>query len=166
MQIIKTTENDYHTPAVVTKEEWKNILSNKSFMKRSYTDALIAFYLEDKHESTCKNLSEKYNKHHNFFNASISQFAKQVQKHLGKFEVQDKDGNPIYWRIVMTGRYDSQNLFIWTLRDELVEAIEELNFVESNIDDMEITLNNNQASYTWIPAFKAILQKTNRDVSY
>ena len=82
MQIIKTTENDYHTPAVVTKEEWKNILSNKSFMKRSYTDALIAFYLEDKHESTCKNLSERYNKHHNFFNASISQFAKQVQKNL------------------------------------------------------------------------------------
>ena len=156
MQIIKTTENDYHTPAVVTKEEWKNILSNKSFMKRSYTDALIAFYLEDKHESTCKNLSERYNKHHNFFNASISQFAKQVQKDLGTFEVQDKDGNPIYWRIVMTGRYDSQNLFIWTLRDELVEAIEDLNFVESNLDDMEITLNNNQASYTWIPAFKAI----------
>ena len=156
MQIIKTTENDYHTPAIVTKEEWKNILSNKSFMKRSYTDALIAFYLEDKHESTCKNLSERYNKHHNFFNASVSQFAKQVQKDLGKFEVQDKDGNPIYWRIVMTGRYDSQNLFIWTLRDELVEAIEELNFVESNIDYMEITLNNNQASYTWIPAFKAV----------
>lgn len=48
----------------------------------------------------------------------------------------------------MTGRYDSQNLFIWTLRDELVEAIEDLNFVESNLDDMEITLNNNQASYT------------------
>lgn len=156
MQIMKTTKNDYHTPAVVTKEEWKNILSNKSFMKRSYTDALIAFYLEDNHESTCKNLSEKYNKYHNFFNASISQFAKQVQKDLGKFEVQDKDGNPIYWRIVMTGRYDSQNLFIWTLRDELVEAIEELSFVESNLDGMEITLNNPQHEFTWILAFRII----------
>nr|WP_241878042.1 hypothetical protein [Psychrobacter sp. PraFG1]UNK04455.1 hypothetical protein MN210_08915 [Psychrobacter sp. PraFG1] len=156
MQVIKTTENDYHTPALVTKEEWKQILSNNELMRRNYTDSLIAFYLEDGHESTCKNLSEKYNKHHNFFNASISQFAKHVQMHLNRFKIQDKDGNSIYWRIVMVGKYNEQNLFVWTLRDELVEAMEELNFVESNIDDMEITLNNNQAKYTWIPAFKAI----------
>lgn len=158
MQIIKTTENDYHTPAVVTKEEWKQILSNSELMRRNYTDSLIAFYLEDSHESTCKNLSEKYNKHSNFFNASISQFAKQVQLHLNRFKIQDKEGNSIYWRIVMTGRYDARNLFVWTLRNELIEAMEELNFIETNIDDMEIILNNNQASYTWIPAFKAVSQ--------
>lgn len=156
MQIIKITENDYHTPAVVTKDEWKQILSNNELMRRNYTDSLIAFYLEDGHESTCKNLSEKYNKHHNFFNASISQFAKHVQMHLNRFKIQDEDGNSIYWRIVMVGKYNEQNLFIWTLRDELVEAIEELNFVESNINDMEITLNNQQYKFTWIPAFRII----------
>ena len=158
MQIIKTTENDYRTPAVVTKEEWKQILSNNELMKRNYTDSLIAFYLENGHESTCKNLSEKYNKHSNFFNASISQFAKHVQLHLNRFEIQDKDGNSIYWRIVMTGRYNANGLFVWTLRDEIVEAMEELDFIKDNIDDMEITLSNNQVSYTWIPTFKAVSQ--------
>jgi len=142
-------------PAIITTEVWKQILSNKSLMKRTYIDTLLAFYLEAQHESTCKNLGEKYNKDPNYFNISISNLAKKVQQHLDLPKPIGPSNDSKLWPLVMTGR-NVNNLFAWTLRDELVEAMEDLNFVESNINDMEIILNNNQARYTWIPAFKAI----------
>ncbi len=121
METITVTEGDYESPAFVTKDEWKKILSNKDILKRSYIDALIAFYLEPGHKSTCKALSDKYNLHHNIFNVAITQFGKQVQKQLNRFQIVSNDGSQIYWRIAMTGRYDSSNFFEWTMREELVE---------------------------------------------
>lgn len=157
METITVTEGDYESPAFVTKDEWKQILSNKDIMKRSYIDALIAFYLEPGHKSTCKALGGKYNLHHNTFNGAITQFGKQVQKELNRFQIVSNEGSQIYWRIAMTGRYDSSNFFEWTMREELVEAIEDLDFVSANYKDMEIKLNKNtQYQFTWIPAFKAI----------
>lgn len=157
METITVTEGDYESPAFVTKDEWKQILSNKDIIKRSYIDALIAFYLEPGHKSTCKALGDKYNLHHNIFNVAITQFGKQVQKQLNRFQIVSNDGSQIYWRIAMTGRYDSSNLFEWKMRDELVEAMKDLNFVDNNYKDMKMTLNQNeQYDFTWIPAFKAI----------
>ena len=52
METITVTEGDYESPAFVTKDEWKQILSNKDIMKRSHIDALIAFYLEPGHKSS------------------------------------------------------------------------------------------------------------------
>lgn len=157
MEIITVTEGDYESPAFVTKDEWKQILSNKDIMKRSYIDALIAFYLESGHKSTCKALGDKYDLHHNTFNGAITQFGKQVQKELDRFKIISNEGSQIYWRIVMTGRYDSNNLFEWKMRDELVEAMEDLDFVDNNYENMQLKLNRNQQyQFTWIPAFKAI----------
>ncbi|MGP5548879.1 AAA family ATPase [Psychrobacter alimentarius] len=157
METITVTEGDYESPAFVTKDEWKQILSNKDIMKRSYIDALIAFYLEPGHKSTCKALGDKYDLHHNAFNGAITQFGKQVQKELNRFQIVSNEGGQIYWRIAMTGKYDSNRLFEWTMRDELVEAMEDLDFVSANYKSMEIKLNKNkQYQFTWIPAFKAI----------
>ena len=157
MKTITVTEGDYESPAFVTKDEWKQILSNKDIMKRSYIDALIAFYLEPGHKSTCKALGDKYDLHHNTFNGAITQFGKQVQKELNRFQIVSNEGGQIYWRIVMTGRYDSNHLFEWKMRDELVESIEDLDFVSANYKSMEMKLNKNkQYQFTWIPAFKAI----------
>ncbi|MGE6439951.1 AAA family ATPase [Psychrobacter sp. NPDC078409] len=157
MEIITVKEGDYVSPAFVTKDEWKQLLSNKNIMKRSYLDVLIAFYLEPGHKSTCKALGDKYDLHHNTFNGAITQFGKQVQKELNRFQIVSNEGGQIYWRIVMTGRYDSSNLFEWKMRDELVDAMEDLNFVDNNYKDMEMTLSQNkQYEFTWIPAFKAI----------
>lgn len=157
METITVTEGNYESPALVTKDEWKQILSNKDIMKRSYIDALIAFYLEPEHKSTCKALGDKYNLHHNTFNGAITQFGKQVQKELNRFQIVSNEGGQIYWRIIMTGRYDSSNLFEWAMRDELVEAIEDLDFVSTNYKSMEIVSNQNQQKqFTWIPAFAAL----------
>ena len=98
METITVTEGDYESPAFVTKDEWKQILSNKDIMKRSYIDALIAFYLEPGHKSTCKALGDKYALHHNTFNGAITQFGKQVQKkELNRFQIVSNEGSHIYW---------------------------------------------------------------------
>ncbi|MFT0771446.1 hypothetical protein [Psychrobacter aquimaris] len=91
MEIITVKEGDYVSPAFVTKDEWKQLLSNKNIMKRSYLDVLIAFYLEPGHKSTCKALGDKYDLHHNTFNGAITQFGKltpavnPVELNLGDF---------------------------------------------------------------------------------
>ena len=157
METITVVEGDYQSPALVTKDEWKQILANTDLMKRNYIDALIAFYLEPQHRATCRALGDKYALHHNTFNVAITQFGKQVQKYLNRFKIVSNEGNQIYWRIVMTGQYDSNRLFEWTMRNELVEAMEDLGFVDNNYKNMEMKLKQNQQyQFTWIPAFKAI----------
>lgn len=109
----------------ITVEEWKTILTDETLMYHTYRDVLINFYNEPEYKSTCKALGKKYDKSPQHFNSIITHFAKSVQKRLNHFEVFGTNGKPTYWIIPMKGKYVGK-YFEWTLRPELVQAIEEL----------------------------------------
>ncbi|MDR3246846.1 MAG: AAA family ATPase [Prevotellaceae bacterium] len=113
----------------ITVEEWKKILQDEELS--FYKEVLIRYYNEPKHSSTCKAMGVKYNASPHSFNSLITHFARKVQKKLNRFEVRT-GGEPTYWVIPMTGKYVN-NYFEWTLRPELVQAIEEIWITKSNI---------------------------------
>jgi 5-methylcytosine-specific restriction enzyme B len=133
-----TLKNGEYTCDVgISVEEWKNILQDENLMKDNYKDVLAKFFNELNHKSTCKALGEKYNTSPQSFNGTITNFAKAVQKKINRFQVIDIDGSPTYWSIPMNGKRLRGGLFEWRMREELVKAVLELDFFNSNEKQLE-----------------------------
>ena len=128
----------------MNKQDWIEILSDDSFMSNNYKFALSIFYLESDHKATCKYLAEKYHTHPTSISGFITQFSARVQGKLNRFEVVKEDGSPNWWLITMTGKKVAGGLFEWRLRDELIDAMKHLNFVDSSqlkIDSLSTLVN-------------------------
>lgn len=135
----------------MNKQDWIEILSDDSFMSNNYKFALSIFYLESDHKATCKYLAEKYHTHPTSISGFITQFSARVQGKLNRFEVVKEDGSPNWWLITMTGKKVAGGLFEWRLRDELIDAMKHLSFVDSSqlkIDSLSTLVNfiNNDLS--------------------
>ncbi len=126
------TNGEYLCDIDITVDEWKTILQDENLLNDNYKDALIKFYTEPDHKSTCKALGEKYNVSPQSFNGTITNFAKAVQKKLNRFEIIGTDGKLTYWIIPMNGKHISDGLFEWSIREELVTAIMELDLINKN----------------------------------
>lgn len=146
MEIKKVIKQDgeYQCDIDVTVDEWKSILQDKTIMNKNYVDVLLKFYSEPEHKSTCKELGIKYDKSPQSFNGTITNFAKATQKKLNRFEVIGADGDSSFWIIPMKGKYKDKH-FEWTIRPELVKAIEEIdirNTIQFDMDYFNLTEEN------------------------
>ena len=131
MQQIVVKSDDYNSESQVTKDEWLKILSDDSFMTNNYKYALSIFYLEPEHKATCKFLAEKYNTSPFSISGFITGFSRAVQERLNRFEITTEEGDKTYWLVTMLGTKVSGKLFEWKLREELVDAMTELNYMDS-----------------------------------
>ncbi len=154
-------EGEYQCNIDVTVEEWKEILQDKTITTDNHKDVLLKFYSEPKHKSTCKELGSKYNVSPQSFNGTITNFAKVVQKNLNRFEIIGTDGKPTYWIIPMQGKHVGE-YFEWTMRPELVQAMDELNLKNKHllqkIYDNAIEDKHWVFSY-WFPLYKKSVQE-------
>lgn len=132
MQQIVVQSDDYNSESQVTKDEWLKILSDDNFMTNNYKYALSIFYLEPNHKATCKYLAEKYNTSPFSLSGFITGFSRGVQERLNRFEITTEEGEKTYWLITMLGTKVSSKLFEWKLRDKLVEAMQELDYIDAN----------------------------------
>lgn len=105
----------------VTTEEWYGLLCYDK--AEPYIDTLLAFMREPQHCGTCSAMAQKYNTPAQHYNAKVTNFAKWVQKRLGRFRVIGTDGNDTFWAIVMQEGWDTKQGFKWQLRNELVDAL-------------------------------------------
>ncbi|WP_201593777.1 McrB family protein [Psychrobacter fulvigenes] len=143
-EIIVKNGDYYNTPSQVTKEEWLNILSDDSFMTNNYRYVLSIFYIETEHKATCKYLAEKYHTHPTSISGFITQFSARVQENLNRFQFIDENGSQKFWLVTMTGQKITNGLFEWRLRNELIEAIDELKYVQKSmlqINNLERLVN-------------------------
>ena len=153
MEKIYTVENPKGTFSCdidITVAEWQDILKNKKLTTDNYMTALMAFYDEPGHKATCQALGIKHYGNAvdaQKFNSWITQFGKAVVKHLNRFHVfdPDEDDKERFWPVAMgKGTELDSGHFEWTLRQELVKAIENLGW------------NNHR---TWIPFFEEMADK-------
>ena len=129
-------------------DEWQEILTNPQITTENYREALLAFYREPEHKATCSALSLKYfgnAKDAQRYNAWITKFGESVVKTLDRFHVFDTKGKEVYWNVAMNPGVDlGGGRFEWTLRSELVQAIEKLGW------------NQN---FSWIPFYMEMADK-------
>ncbi len=150
---------EYQCDIDITVEEWKTVLQDKTIINDNCLDVLLKFYAEPEHKATCKALEEKYHSSAQSFNGTIIAFAKATQKKLNRFQVVRDNGKPCYWIIAMLGKDLPNGLFEWTLRPELVIAMEELKLLEAkfiefkNFSDL-INLINSKLGNDFINKFR------------
>lgn len=130
IKVIAGPKGTYSCNIGVSTAEWQEILVNSEVTTTNYKYALMAFYNEPGHKSTCKRLSLKHYgnaKDAQKFNSWITNFGKAVVKHLNRFRIIDTDGTEKFWHVSMcSGRNTEDGLFETTLRPEIVSAIEAL----------------------------------------
>ncbi len=113
----------------ISAAEWRGILQDPTITKPLTVDYLAKFYKQENHTATCRELGDIYDIAPSSFVGVITAFAKAVQNKLGRFRIKGLDGDDTFWIIPMKGRYIEKGYFEWRLRDELKQALEELNIV-------------------------------------
>ena len=84
-------------------------------------------------EATCSQLSTKYGETVGFYNAGSTQLAKRVARKTNCPLVERDSDKLKWWPILYVGRYadkDTKGFFIWKLRDELSEALDQVDLSE------------------------------------
>ena len=112
----------------LTTALWYDILLDESFTNSTVKRYLKYWYDQPSHTASCKEISDKYGENPAVYNATLTQYAKKV---LEKYNIviTGDDGEPVYWRAIMTGeytKYNGQTVFEWTLRPEIAQAINQL----------------------------------------
>ena len=148
IQIIEKPKGTSCCDIGISVDEWQEILTNPQITTENYREALLAFYREPEHKATCSALSLKYfgnAKDAQRYNAWITKFGESVVKTLDRFHVFDTKGKEVYWNVAMNPGVDlGGGRFEWTLRSELVQAIEKLGW------------NQN---FSWIPFYMEMADK-------
>lgn len=148
IQIIEKPKGTSSCDIGISVDEWQEILTNPQITTENYREALLAFYREPEHKATCSALSLKYfgnAKDAQRYNAWITKFGESVVKTLDRFHVFDTKGKEVYWNVAMNPGVDlGGGRFEWTLRSELVQAIEKLGW------------NQN---FSWIPFYMEMADK-------
>ena len=120
----RTPEGYFDADIDITKDEWLEIISDPGIKDNAYLDVLTKFLREPGHKSTCKALGKKYDCSYGYFNVAVMNFGKHVKKRINRFYVENSSGAESFWNIPMIGQ-NVKDGFEWTLRKELVEALQE-----------------------------------------
>ena len=148
IQIIEKPKGTSSCDIGISVDEWQEILTNPQITTENYREALLAFYREPEHKATCSALSLKYfgnAKDAQRYNAWITKFGESVVKTLDRFHVFDTKGKEVYWNVAMNPGVDlGGGRFEWTLRSELVQAIEKLGWSQN---------------FSWIPFYMEMADK-------
>lgn len=135
-----------------TVEDWKNMLQDSSIFNTNNLQ-IMKRMLDFGGEATCTQLSNKYGKTKNFYNAGSSSLGKRIAEKTGCPVYEGSEINSKYWPILYVGRgadKEQDGSWIWKLRSELKEALEsiDLSGVKLFADDGE----EGMANYWWLNA--------------
>jgi 5-methylcytosine-specific restriction enzyme A len=127
----------YEVEIDVTVEEWKSMLQNPEIFKPEYLDMILKWYYEIDHQATSHAIMAKYpsDLKGTPYNGYVKGLTNGILKYLNRFEVIGTTSEKSYFSVPFEGWYENYkvgNHFVWKVRDELVQAIEELGIVDEN----------------------------------
>ena len=147
---LTVVNGQYHVDIDITPEEWEEMLQQKSIFNEKALQMVLTWYQCPGHQSSTKEVMERL--HPSLkgspYNGIVKSLGKSIIAHLNRFEVKRKDTNKdTYWCIPFEGWYDENEQFIWKLRKELVQAIEELGLAESPAPEADMLEEEDIPSY-------------------
>lgn len=131
--IVKKINGVYHCDfqgLQPTSEEWKKVFLTFTEKGRRM---LIEWYYLPNHTGQCEDTARLYVRTTaKAYNGCVVHVGKKVISYVGRFETKRECGETIYWIIPFEGwegeskSTKSKKGFVWKLREELVEAMAEL----------------------------------------
>ncbi len=152
--------NDY-TPGF-TVAEWRALLSDKSIFN---TDAMTVMkrLLDIGGNATCKQLAMKYGKSNNYYNSTSTALAKRVHQKTNCPLLLEDNENSRWWPVLYLGRHSNKKedgVYIWKLRDELKEALTEIDLSDILLYEETIIVESD-TNYWWLNASPKIWSFSN-----
>jgi 5-methylcytosine-specific restriction protein A len=151
---VREVNGRYEADIDITVEEWKSMLQNREIFGERYLDMILKWYKEVDHQATTKTIMEKYTSDlvKSPYNGYVIGLTNQILKHLNRFELIYPDGKESKFIVPFEGWYENYkkgkgNHFVWKLRDELAQALEELDMVGEQV----------------LPSEEDLLKKENED---
>jgi 5-methylcytosine-specific restriction protein B len=136
-----------YTPGL-SIEEWIELLQNQMIFHTNSIQ-IMQRLLDIGGEATCTQLSKKYGETKNFYNVGSSSLAQRIAEKTGCHAFENSDGTISWWPILYVGKKagkDDTGSYIWKLRDELREALEQV-----NLNNLLNPLNS-EPNYWWLNA--------------
>lgn len=136
----------------ITVEMWEKLFEEENIFNVQSWEILFRM-LDYGGMATCKQLSVKYGENIYFYKNGVTALAKRVANKVGcDVSSREKDGSKRYWTILFTGRNaesDEEGTFVWKLRDELAEALNDVDF-----SGTELYANHSEGdiNYWWLNA--------------
>lgn len=155
-KICEIIDGEYRCDIDITTEEWKQLLVNPKVFDDKSKEAIRKWYIEPGYSATCGYIGKKYNEHSMSANGIINGLAGRVQKELGRFVVNGIGDIAKGTRFIVVMKSKQINTkpktWEWTLREELVQVIEELNIFSdddliSDISKSDIFLDTTYFEY-------------------
>lgn len=145
----------YFVDPGITVQEWKEMLLNKDIFYKEAKEMILLWYYQEDHLASSKNICIQQNisPKGTPYNGTVQGLSRRILNHLNnRFWIESSDGKGkiSYWSIPFNGWHEdynpSQN-FVWQLRDELVQAIDETpEFLDSQLKPEEISISENSDS--------------------
>lgn len=125
----------YEADIDISVEEWKSMLQNSKVFDKASIDMVLKWYYEMDHRATTQAIMARYpsNLKKSPYNGIVKGLTQRILKHLNRFEVIGTTGKKSVFIVPFEGWYENYkegNHFVWKLRDELVQALEELEKVD------------------------------------
>jgi len=117
----------------ITKEKWIELLDQKDESTRDILK-ILRYIKKEGGSSSCLQLSKKYGNNSEYYNNKAWQYAKRVYETTNCPPPVGKSGQIEYWPILFTARTKRKNeigKYIWILRDELSDALDEVKHEET-----------------------------------
>lgn len=136
-----------------TVEDWVKLLNDPEV----FTTASLEIMKRMKDyggRASCKQLSVKYGQPSNFYNAGSSTLAKRIADKTGCPPLKANTENAKWWPILYVGHYarkEEEGSYIWKLRDELFEALDQVDLSEIELY-VKTTLREEAHGYWWLNA--------------
>jgi 5-methylcytosine-specific restriction protein A len=137
----------YEAEIDISVEEWKSMLQNPKIFDESALDMILKWYYEIDHQATSKAIMVKHSLEMKSspYNGIVGGLTTRILKYLNRFEVIGTEGGKSKFIVPFEGWHEDYNPsknFVWKLRDELVQALEDLGMVDGQIfpsEDDELT---------------------------
>ena len=131
----------YFADIDISVAEWRSLLADRAIFDENSLDMIEKWYKEPEYQSSSKYIMAKHKipSKTSPFNGTVIGLGKRIVKKLNRFQVLGTTGEQTYWAILFEG-WTSGDLFIWKLRNELVQAIRELGLFGDTISDREVDL--------------------------
>lgn len=144
------SSDEYH-PGIAT-EDWERLLREPKVFDQGSLE--IMKRLKDiGGQATCQKLADKYGNTKNFYNGGSSSLAERVAKQT-KCKTPAGRRNSKWWPVIYTGRNaakDETGSFVYRLRDELSEALDNVDLSNVSLYAEDVQLPEAQ-NYWWLNA--------------
>ncbi len=137
----------------LTKTDWISILNDRTLCEEKWLHVLARFY-EYGGEGACSVIEDFYDETRNSFNIQMKALADRIVSRKRSHYIND-EGHIRFFPIMFFGRNaqtDEPGSYIWRLRDELREALEELDIV---------SWDQNYLLRELVKRYKTLIDKTN-----